>query len=279
MNLWVLRLAIVLYAAAVGAQMVHLATLKNVVRMMAARLTWAAFGVHTLVLALRFIEAGYTPVTSLHEAYSFFGWSLTGLFLLFQLRYHLPTMGAFVTPVSLALLLGAAATPGEIGELPPALQSVWLPIHVILLFVGYAAFALAAAVGLMYLLQERQLKSKKFGSLFHRLPNIDVLDEINYRCLTIGFPLLTVGIFTGAAWAQEAWGTYWSWDPKETWSLITWFLYAALLHGRLTVGWRGRRAAVLSILGFGSVLFTFLGVNYVLPLLVPNLESLHIYTG
>jgi cytochrome c-type biogenesis protein CcsB len=156
---------------------------------------------------------------------------------------------------------------------------MWLPVHVILLFIGDAAFALAAAVGIMYLIQERQLKQKKLGALFHRLPNIDVLDEINYRCLTIGFPLLTLGIITGAAWAQEAWGSYWSWDPKETWSLINWFFYAALLHGRLTVGWRGRRAAIWSIIGFASVLFTFLGVNYVLPLLLPNLKSLHIYTG
>ena len=129
------------------------------------------------------------------------------------------------------------------------------------------------------LIQERQLKTKRLGAWFHRLPNLDVLDELNYRCLTIGFPLLTVGIITGAVWAQQAWGTYWSWDPKETWSLITWLLYAGLLHGRLTVGWRGRRAAIWALIGFGSVLFTFLGVNYVLPLLIPDLESLHIYTG
>jgi cytochrome c-type biogenesis protein CcsB len=279
MNLWVLRLAMLFYLLATVAQMIHLVTLKKGVRALADRLTWGAFAVHTVVLVVRYVEAGYTPITSLHEAYSFFGWCIVGLFIAFQARYNLPTLGAFVTPVALLMLLGAVTTPGDILALPPALQSMWLPVHVILLFIGDAAFALAAAVGIMYLIQERQLKQKKLGALFHRLPNIDVLDEINYRCLTIGFPLLTLGIITGAAWAQEAWGSYWSWDPKETWSLINWFFYAALLHGRLTVGWRGRRAAIWSIIGFASVLFTFLGVNYVLPLLLPNLKSLHIYTG
>ena len=109
------------------------------------------------------------------------------------------------------------------------------------------------------------------GPLYQKLPSLDVLDEINYRCLSFGFPLLTVAIITGAIWAETAWGTYWSWDPKETWSLITWFIYAALLHGRLTTGWRGRRAAVLSIIGFFVLLFTFLGVN-----LLPS-ESQHSY--
>jgi cytochrome c-type biogenesis protein CcsB len=123
-----------------------------------------------------------------------------------------------------------------------------------------------------------------FGVQYHEklvalFPGIKILDDVSYKTVMVGFPLLTIGIVTGAAWANYAWGTYWSWDPKETWSLITWLLYAALLHGRLTVGWRGRRAAVWAILGFASVLFTFLGVNYILPLLLPDLQSLHIYTG
>jgi cytochrome c-type biogenesis protein CcsB len=277
MNIWLLRLAIVVYLLAAVGQMAFLITLKDEIRKCAARLSWAAFILHFAVLVVRFIEAGYVPMTTLHESYSFFGWCIMGLYLLLQLRYHIPSFGAFATPLAMIMLLGAAVTPSKIIELPPALQSGWLPVHVGLLFVGDAAFALAAAAGAMYLIQERQLKQKKMGSLFHRLPNIGVLDEINYRCLTIGFPLLTLGIITGAAWAQEAWGTYWSWDPKETWSLITWFLYAALLHGRMTVGWRGRKAALWSIAGFASVIFTFLGVNYILPLFLPNLESLHIY--
>lgn len=120
---------------------------------------------------------------------------------------------------------------------------------------------MAFCAGVLYLLQERLIKSKSFGRLSRMLPSLQVLDEVNYRALTVGFPLLTAGIITGSIWANCAWGSYWSWDPKETWSLITWLLYAALLHQRLTVGWRGRRAAVMAMVGFGAVLFTFLGVN------------------
>ena len=116
----------------------------------------------------------------------------------------------------------------------------------------------------MYLVQEHQLKSKRIGAITQRLPSLKVLDDLNYQSLTYGFPLLTLGIITGAIWAEYAWGRYWNWDPKETWSLITWLFYAALLHQRLTVGWRGRKAAIMAIIGFLAVLFTFLGVNLLL---------------
>jgi len=277
MNIWLLEAAAVAYLVATVLHLVFLVNLKEAPKQWAARTTWCAFGIHTLGLVVRYFEAGYTPVTNLHESMSFFGWSIVGMYLVLQLRYRVPSLGAFAAPVALVFVLAAISLPGHIEPLPPALQTFWLPVHVMLLFIGDGAFALAAAAGVMYLIQERQLKQKKLGALFHRLPNIDVLDALNYRCLTIGFPLLTMGIISGAIWAQQAWGTYWSWDPKETWSLITWLLYAVPLHGRLTVGWRGRRAAVWAILGFASVLFTFLGVNYVLPLFMPHLESLHIY--
>jgi cytochrome c-type biogenesis protein CcsB len=150
-------------------------------------------------------------------------------------------------------------------------MSNWLFVHSTLAFISYATFAVAFGASIMYLIQEHFLKKKRLGPLYQKLPSLDILDEINYRCLTFGFPLLTVAIITGAIWAETAWGTYWSWDPKETWSLITWFIYAALLHGRLTTGWRGRRAALFSIVGFIVLLFTFLGVN-----LLPS-ESMHSY--
>ena len=279
MSVWMLKGTALVYLLAAVLQLAYLVTLQPGVRTWAQRITWGAFGLHTLARVVRFIEAGYTPVTNLHEALSFFGWCVTALYLLLQLRYHVPSLGAFATPVAMVFVLGATMMHGEVEPLPAALQSWWLPVHVGLLFLGDGAFAVAAAAGVMYLLQERQLKRKRLGALFRRLPSLDVLDDLNYRCLTVGFPLLTMGIITGAIWAQQVWGTYWSWDPKETWSLITWFLYAALLHGRLTVGWRGRRAAIWSIVGFGSVLFTFLGVNFLLPKLIPDLKSLHIYTG
>jgi cytochrome c-type biogenesis protein CcsB len=144
------------------------------------------------------------------------------------------------------------------------LQSYWLGIHTVLAFIGDAAFAMAFGIGLMYLVQEHYVKSKHLGGLFKRLPSLQTLDEINYRLITIGFPFLSLAIITGALWAESAWGSYWRWDPKEVWSLITWFIYALVLHVRLTVGWRGKRAAILSIIGFSAVLFTFFGVNFLL---------------
>jgi len=161
----------------------------------------------------------------------------------------------------LILMIGGTVAPRQPVAINPVLDSWWFPIHVTLAFLGHAIFAVAGIAGIMYLLQERMLKSKKFSALFYRLPSLDVLDSINYKCLTFGFPLMTMGIISGAIWANSAWGGYWRWDPKETWALITWFLYAALLHGRLTVGWRGRRAAIFAIIGFLSLLFTFFGVN------------------
>ncbi len=279
MSVEVLIAAVVLYLGATGLHLAFLVLQRDDLRRWASRATWAAFGVHTVGFVLRLHEAGYTPVTTLHESMSFFAWCTVAVYLGLQLRYRVPSLGAFATPIAVVMVFAAIHLPSQVEPLPAALQSWWLPVHVGFLFVGDGAFALAAAAGVMYLIQERGLKRKRLGTWFHRLPNLDVLDELNYRCLTIGFPLLTIGIITGAVWAQQAWGTYWSWDPKEVWSLITWFLYAALLHGRLSVGWRGRRAAIWAILGFASVLFTFLGVNYVLPRLIPDLESLHIYTG
>lgn len=227
---------------------------------------------HGAGFAARYFAAGYTPITSLFESLSFSSFAIVCVFLAFELRYHLRVLGAFVAPLAFAFSVSAAFLPGEVRALAPALGSNWLPIHVILLFFGNAVFAVGFCAAIMYLLMERELKRKKLGAIFKRLPSLDVLDDINYRCLTIGFPLLTLGIITGSIWAEYAWGSYWSWDPKEVWSLITWLLYAALLHGRMTVGWRGRKAAILAIVGFCAVLFTFLGVNLLLP-------GLHTYTN
>ncbi len=219
------------------------------------------FALHCLTIFARWLITEITPVASFHESLSFFALTLVGIFLLFDLRYRTPILGAFVCPIALVLMIGGTVAPRQPIAPNPILDSWWFPIHVTLAFLGHAVFAIAGIAGVMYLLQERMLKSKKFSGLFYRLPSLDVLDSINYKCLTFGFPLMTMGIISGAIWANSAWGGYWRWDPKETWALITWFLYAALLHGRLTVGWRGRRAAIFAIIGFLCLLFTFFGVN------------------
>jgi len=234
-----------------------------------------AFAGHTITIVVRFYEAGYTPVTNLHESLSFFAWTLAGTFLLVDRRLRMAVLATATSTIVLVLMLFGSLMPMGIETLNPSLDSLWLPLHIFLAFMGNAVFTVAFVAGVFYLLEERMLKSKKFSALYYRLPSLDTLDMINYRCLTFGFPLMTMGIISGAVWAEYAWGTYWSWDPKESWALITWFLYAALLHGRLTTGWRGRRAAILAIIGFAFLLFTFLGVN----LLLPGLHSYNAMSG
>lgn len=219
---------------------------------------------HAACFGVSHTTAGGTPVTSLHESLSFFAWCLVLLFLLLDLRFRLSVMGAFAAPLAFGLMVASAFSPHVVVQLNPVLKSWLFPVHITFSFLGSAAFALSFGAGIMYLIQNRMLKSKRFTGLYQILPSLDTLDKVNYTCLSIGFPLMTLGIISGAFWANTAWGTYWSWDPKETWTLITWFLYAALLHGRLTIGWRGRKAAIFSIIAFMFLLFTFLGVNLLL---------------
>ncbi|MBW2057141.1 MAG: c-type cytochrome biogenesis protein CcsB [Deltaproteobacteria bacterium] len=257
-------LAVLCYACGTISLLVYIISLRELFSRIGSGLLSAGFVLHTVALIFRYYAAGYLPVTNLHESFSFFGWAVVLVYLAVNYKYRIPVMGAFVAPVVLIFSIIGLALPKEILPLHPALKSYWLPFHVIFAFLGDAVFALAFCVGIMYLLQERQIKSKQTGGLLVRLPSLEILDELNYRSLTLGFPLLTVGIVTGSVWASYAWGSYWSWDPKETWSLITWFLYAALLHQRLAIGWRGKKAAMMAIVGFLAVLFTFLGVNLVL---------------
>ncbi len=134
-------------------------------------------------------------------------------------------------------------------------------MHICLTLTGYAALALAGLGGILYLIQERQIKSKHFGFFHRRLPSLSILDNLNYWCLTTGFPLLTAGIISGSLYAQHTQGRFFSWDPKEILTFIAWLIYAVLLHERLTVGWRGRRAALMAICGLFVLLCTFVGAN------------------
>ena len=219
---------------------------------------------HATCFGVRHSVTGGTPVTSLHESLAFFAWCLILLFLLLDLRFHLSVMGAFAAPSAFLLMIASVLSPDIVVQIDPVLKSWLFPVHIIFAFLGNAAFALSFGAGVMYLLQNRMLKSKRFTGIYQLLPSLDTLDKVNYTCLSVGFPLMTLGIISGAFWANTVWGSYWSWDPKETWALLTWLLYAALLHGRLSVGWRGRRAAIFSIIAFIFLLFTFLGVNLLL---------------
>jgi cytochrome c-type biogenesis protein CcsB len=271
MDVYFFKFASFLYLLGTLGYLGYIIFLKEPLSKTALAVVFLGFVSHTLALITRYAEAGYTPVTNLHESLSFFAWMIIGVLLVANLKYKVKVLGSFLTPIALILMFFALALPKEIFPLAPVLKSFWHPFHVIFAFLGNAVFALAFCCGVMYLIQENQLKSKKMGAITKRLPSLKVLDDLNYQSLKFGFPLLTLGIITGAIWAEYAWGRYWNWDPKETWSLITWLLYAALLHQRLTVGWRGRKAAIMAIVGFLALLFTFLGVNLLL-------SGLHTYS-
>lgn len=222
----------------------------------------AGFLGHVAYFTLRWTEGGRIPITGFFEAVNFLGMGIVFVFLIMEFRYKVAALGSFMLPLVVLLMLPVLFLSGTIKELNPLLKSGWLGVHTSLAVFGDAAFAFACIVSIMYLIQERQVKAKHLGAIFHRLPSLDIMDTLGYKALTIGWPLFTLGMITGSIWANIAWGTYWSWDPKETWSLITWVIYLALLHLR-TIGWRGRKMAVLSIVGFLFVLISFFVVSRV----------------
>jgi cytochrome c-type biogenesis protein CcsB len=234
----------------------------------------AAVVITTAGILLRWVESyqmgfGHAPLSNLYESLVFFAWTAGVIYLFVEFKYKNALIGAFVTPIAFLAMAYASMSPNisdRIQPLVPALKSNWLIAHVATCFFGYAAFAIAFGMSIMYLVKARD--PEKVEGIIGHLPKLDVLDELTHRMVLFGFLFLTGGIITGAVWANSAWGSYWSWDPKETWSLITWFVYATLLHARLMRGWEGKQIAYLSILGFSAVLFTYFGVN-----LLPGLHS------
>lgn len=226
--------------------------------------------VQTAGIILRWMESyqigyGHAPLSNLYESLVFGAWAIVAIYLIFELRTRQRSLGVF--PMLFAFLAMAYASfstsvDSTIQPLVPALKSNWLIAHVITCFIGYAAFAVSCGISILYLV--RMNKQDDTKSILSFLPRARDLDEFNYQMVFFGFLWLSLGIITGSVWANSAWGTYWSWDPKETWSLITWFIYAALLHARTMKGWRGKRVALLSLIGFGCVLFTYFGVNFLL---------------
>ena len=229
---------------------------------------------NTAGIILRWVESyklgiGHAPLSNLYESLIFFSWTIAVIYLFIEHKYGNRVIGVFATPLAFLAMAYASLSPNindRIQPLLPALQSNWLIAHVITCFIGYAAFAVSFGISLMYLLKEMDKEgNNSFLALF---PESNILNELNYQLIIFGFLFLLTGIITGAVWANSAWGRYWGWDPKETWSLITWFIYATVLHARRMKGWGARRTAYLSILGFIAVLFTYFGVNY-----LPGLHS------
>ena len=207
---------------------------------------------------------GHAPFSNLYESMVFFSWCIVLIYMLFEWKVKNTVFGAFIIPFASLIAAYTTILSSEIEPLIPALKSNWLLIHVSVSFLAYGAFALSCGMSIMYLIKIRQERIGKSQGIGNRLPDSQILDEYSYKSIAVGFPLLTLGILTGAIWAHYAWGSYWSWDPKETWSLIVWLIYAGFLHARIVGGWRGKRSAVISIVGFFGVIFLYLGVNLLL---------------
>ena len=213
---------------------------------------------HTLALVARMVGSSATAPPSVHEALSFFSWMLILVFLAVEFRHRIHVLGSFIVPLALVSLISAAALPDTAPTLQPMFRTLWL--HVALSMLGTVGFAIAFVAGVMYLIQDRLLKSKRFNVLYAKLPALDFLDHLNQQSIILGFPLLTLGIITGAISAEFAQGAYVSWNPEQTWALVTWLFYFVVLMGRLTVGWRAKRAAYLTVIGFAGVILTLIGV-------------------
>lgn len=224
----------------------------------------AAVMVHFFsVVATGIITRGL-PIHNLVQSLSMAALALGSMFLYFQYRFNLKILGVFASTLLSLLMVAVLVIPDTPVAPDKILKGVWFYAHIILVFTGNAALGLACGAGMLYLLQEKGIKSKTPGFFFKRLPSLDFLDNVSYACITTGFVLLTFGLITGFIYAKIIWGKFWSWDFKELFSIITWLVYAALLHFRFYSGWRGRRSAIMTIVGFVVIVFTFLGVNLLL---------------
>ncbi len=221
-------------------------------------MTAIGFALHTIALVARMIGATNVSPPGFHEALSFFSWMLILVFLAVEFRHRLHVLGSFIVPLALVSLVSAAALPETAPTFTPVFRTLWL--HVTLSMLGTVGFAIAFVAGVMYLIQDGLLKSKRFNVLYSKLPALDFLDHLNQQSIVTGFPLLTLGIITGALSAEFSRGSYLNWNPEQTWALVTWVFYFAVLMGRLTVGWRAKRAAYLTIIGFAGVILTLIGV-------------------
>jgi len=226
--------------------------------------TWIfslAFSLHTVCIVMQWAGTDLTPSSNIYGSFSFIAWAVSGAYLAFQTKTKTRILGAFVSPSVLVMMIAASSGFVDNVSIPPALNGPWVSVHVVLLLTGGAFLVLACLTGIMYLLQDNLIRNKKVRGFSGLLPSLRELDRINHICIIWGFPLLTFGIIAGSIWARTVWGSNWHWDPKQIFTVISWIIYATLIHQRLVIGWKGRKAALLSIIAFAGLFFAFVGVN------------------
>lgn len=250
--------ALGLYLLATIAFALHIMFAHDSARRLALIALAAGLLMETLGLLAR---PGAMALRTPHDQISVLAWCIVAFYLMLQLRSRLAVVGAIISPLAFLLTLSAYIVYSGSEGLPPAFQNAWLPAHVAPVFLGYAVFVLASCVSLVYLLQERQLKAKRRIGIAKRFPSLETLDDLNYRCVAWGFALFTIGIVTGSLLAKSVWGTFWSWEPVQILSVVAWLVYAVLLQTR-AAGWRGRRAAMLTLFGFAFLVVSFLSLNF-----------------
>jgi cytochrome c-type biogenesis protein CcsB len=256
-----LQVALVLYTLGLLHSLFGFFTKRQVFVQVALGMVALGFASQTAFMILTGIERRHFPITSLPETLCFFSWCVILIFIIASLTYKVNVLGAFVLPLVSLLTIITEIIWEEHHTIPPELKSIWVACHSTVAMLAYAAFFLTFVSGVMYLIQEKELKSKNFRFMYFRLPSLQVCDDLMLRSLYAGFILMSITILTGAYWAQSAWGRFWSWDPKETASLVSWLIYLLLIIYRLSAGWRGRVAAYISIAGFISIILTF-GLNW-----------------
>jgi cytochrome c-type biogenesis protein CcsB len=259
---YLLNAAIVAYAFATGLSFAYLVQRHEAIHRLASLATATGWAAHTLALVVAAVESGRPPLASLADAVSVAIWVVVLVVMIVERRSGLKLLGAFAMPV--VLVLGLKATIARPPMLAPALGNAWIWVHIALALIGIAAFVLNFAGALMYLLLERQIRAKRPGRFYYRLPALETLDHLTYRTLALGFPFLTTGLILGALWARASWGSLFAPDPVAFFSVVAWVIYAGTLAGRTAGGWRGRRAAYYAIVGFAALVLT-LGAGFFLP--------------
>jgi len=262
------KIAFWIYLASAAFYVAHLFDKKRAIGQIGLALLLVGLAFHTGSLVVRTVAAQRPPFLNLYEYMLSFAWGGVIVYLGLEFLTKTRVFGSFAVPLVAGISYLAIRLPTDVNPTMPALRSAWRVPHIATAILGYAAFAVAVGLAIMYLIREKNEGQDSFWA--KKLPPADVLDQTIYRLITFGFLMQTLLLITGAIWAQKAWGKYWQWDPKETWALITWLIYASYLHMRTTKGWRGRKSAIMTIIGFAAVIFTLYGVNL--------LGGLHAYT-